>query len=265
VIDSALALRLGSVGHAQGPSAALVSALSKVGARLRLGVSAPNAGEYDVIVDANGGASTNQTDADRKPAAATSTNGLPVATWDGTDVLVWPNVQGTTKWGVACWVKPGTVSSAQLIYSRFNGTNASTQRVWQTGWSATGVMTTSVWISTAGGTGRNINSAGSTIAAGVWRFFYSAYDSSLGGDANVMHFLDGVAIAQSGNSNIGAGGTLGALQSSTGNAFIGGQSDSDTPASPLSNNTQTGPILYTMTDTLTVAEQLALMDQDRPI
>ena len=239
----------------------------KVAAWLRLAASTPNAGEYDAIVDTLASNPTNQADTDRKPAASTAANGLPIATWDATDILVWPlasNNNQTTKFGIACWVNFASVASTNMLYARFNGANGSTQRVIETGVKATGVMFTDVWISTAGGTGRTINSAASTVSASAWHHFYMAYDSSLGGDGNVMHFLDGAAVTLGSPANIGAGGTIGVLQAATGNAFLGAQSDSDTPAAPLSNGTLTGPNFFILNDTLTLAELAALMNFEKP-
>src|SRR5262245_38220476 len=91
----------------------------KVSGWLRLAASTAVAGEYQTVVDVlNAAAPMAQTDSDRYPAAATSTNALPVATFDATDVMLWPESPSrtsTTKAGLWLWYKPATVAGFQTI------------------------------------------------------------------------------------------------------------------------------------------------------
>jgi len=65
-------------------------------------------------------------------------------------------------------------------------------------------------------------------------------------------------------SNIGAGGTLGALQTGTGSALMGGSSNADTPGSPILAGGEIGTATLAFNDNLTAAEILALMSYKAP-
>lgn len=258
--------------HVRGPllnaGAFSPAQISAVAAWLRLAASTQSGGEWTSVTDVlNPSNPATQTDVDRRYAVGTSANNLPTAVADGSDMLLWPlasNNNQQTKFGFACWVQFAAVAAAdQILYAVFNAAGGANKRKIQTG-IATSQIRTSVWADEISSTGRNINSAASTVPAATWKFFRLQYDSSVGGDGCVAHYLDEVLIAQSGNTNIGAGGTLGVMATATGNAVIGSQDDQDAPTRALVNNSIIGPNVYILNDNLTAAQGLALMNFERP-
>lgn len=232
---------------------------AKLSAWLRLAASTPNAGEYDVVVDVLNSNPTSQTDADRKPAASTAANGLPVADWDGTDVLVWPvhasnnQVDNT---GFALWMKLTGVAAANVSIVELAGGTSATKLSMQV---ENAKARATAYIS--GNNGRTLTSTGNVFSAGVWAFYRLAYVSSIGGDLCLKLYVNEVAVTGS-YTNTGAGGTLGVLPTVTGNVLLGGQSNSDTPFfSPIGSF---GPNIYCIAGDLTAAEGAALMAFDRP-
>lgn len=231
----------------------------KVSAWLRLAASTISSGEYDAVVDVLNSNPTNQADADRKPAAATAANGLPVMTFDGSDVLVWPiTAQNyiTTKLGYWLWYKPATVAGQQtLLKPPLSGANVNL-------YGSGSQIQVEIYM-TPGSTGRFANCAALSLTAGAWHSIYMQYDSSRGGDANVVFYVNGVLKAMT-YGNLGAGEALGVLPSASGSMTIGGGSNSDTPSAPIANGGQIGPNLYVFNDNLTASEIAALHDFERP-
>ncbi len=64
--------------------------------------------------------------------------------------------------------------------------------------------------------------------------------------------------------NLGAGGTLGVLPSPTGNALIGGSTNTDTPVQPLANGSQLGPNLPALTANWNAAQIAAFLAFEAP-
>lgn len=240
---------------------------ASVVAWLRLQASSQSDGEWTPnIVDVlNAGSPVVQTDTDRRFAVGTSVNGLPTMVSDGSDVHVWPispALTSTTKLGIMFWVKVGSIAAAnQIFFAIFNGAGGASARKIQTGIATSGLQT-SVWVDAS--TGRNINSATGLISANTWFNFYMQYDSSRGGDTNVAHYINGSLIAQGANTNIGVGNPLGALVSATGNATLGGQTDSDTPGNPILSGGEFGPNIFIFNENLTDSQINNLSAFERP-
>lgn len=245
--------------------------VSAVTAWLRLAASTITGGEYDTVVDVLNSNPTAQTDADRKPAASTSSNGLPTMTFDGTDVLTWPlaaSNNSTVRWGIACWLRISNVSPVQHIYNVMsNNGHATTTRCVL----ACSSGTVQVAVYTSAFNGRSFTTSGA-LSANTWAFVRVAYDSTksaeadldgLTDDAKVRVFVNEVAQALTA-ADVGAGGTIGALQNPTGRAVIGAANDADSPVAPLQTASILGPNIYVMNANLASGQGLALMNFEAP-
>jgi len=254
------------------PGQALAAALGKVKREYSLVASTAVAGEYATVVETRGGTSLAQTDANRKPAAATAANGLPVATFDGTDVLVQTlesGNNGTSQWWIAGYFKPASLASAQGIYRCRTAGGASVQRLDVTV-NADGSLQFLAFVS--GFNGRSYTTPASLFTAGAWTFFYIQFDSSKtneadtagsDADAKTRIFVGTIARAITA-ANVGTGGTVSALLAATGTAIVGGNNDSSTPVLPILDGGQLGPRLYFGDAPLTVAELAALAGLEVP-
>ena len=236
----------------------------KISAWLRLSVSTINSGEYDTVVDVLNSNPTSQADTDRKPAAATSANGLPVMTFDGSDMLVWPLIaanNSTTKIGWAFWYKPASTSGVvQEMITIFNGSGGASAKKLQL-YQFSSQIFGEAYIS--GSDGRAANTPSSTVASGTWVWVRLDYDSSRGGDDNLRLYING-SLPSITYGNLGVGGTLTTLPAATGNALIGSLIDSDAGSAPLLNGAQIGPNIFTLNANLTAAEETALMNFEKP-
>jgi hypothetical protein len=235
--------------------------VSAVSSWLRLDASLESGGEWEEISDVlNGASPVTQGDSDRRSAVGTSANGYPTAVFDGTDVHVWPLTaanNGTTKLGFWIWFKPASVASVQHLVSIVSPT-ASAQKL--DIYANNAQVFCECYISgTAGRFGRT----GNVLSAGAWRAIYVQYDSNRGGDANLAIFIGGVSQSLT-YGNLGAGGTLTTLPVVTGNALIGGLTNSDTPSQPIANGGEIGPNLFAFSDNLTAAQIAALLLFEAP-
>jgi hypothetical protein len=241
------------------------SQVSAVSSWLRLAASTINAGEYDtianVLVPTN---PTNQVDADRKPAAGTSANGLPVMTWDGTDVLVWPRVasnNSTTQWGLMLWIKPAAnISSRQRIMHCTIGTNSDRLNV--------DIVAGGLGIgfyNTGGSSGRAWEQF-SCITPSVWQCIRVQFDGWLSGDDNVMQvFKNEVKITGPTFTDIGPHVDMTALNAGANGYLLGGGvTDQDAVIAPLLDGVLTGPNWFVLNKSPTAAQGLALMNFEAP-
>jgi len=224
----------------------------------RLAASTPVSSEYETVVEVYGGSSIAATGV-RKPAAATAPNGLPVATWDETDVWVMPldtsgtGNNSTTKFGFFLWFKPASVSGIQRILTiAIAAGGASAEKLQLYANNAT--LRCECYITNANG---RFGTSGNVLAAGVWSCIYLQYDSSRGGDACLRIYHNGNNESLT-FANLGAGGTLGAFQATTGNAFIGAATNTDTPTQAILNGGQTGPNYWSMDENLSTDEEARL-------
>lgn len=249
----------------------LTAALNKTKRYYRLASSTANAGEYDSIVEVNGGSPMTSSGV-RKPAASTSVNGLPVAVYDGTDVMLQPlesGNNGTASWWIFFRFKPADLGASQRIYSAVGATlsgSASANRCRFQIVGGTGLVAWDVFVS--GSNGQTYTSA-AAFAAGSWNDAYLQFDSSrtnefdsdgATADAKIRVCINSSFTALS-KSAIGSGGTVTALNAATGNATIGGSNNSDTPVSPIRNGGALGDILQGDTP-LTSAELSAIRALD---
>lgn len=239
--------------------------LSKVVSWLRLASSSQSGGEWTPsIVDViNAGNPVTQTDTDRRTAVGASANGLPTMVFDGSDVHVWPLSNSinnmTTKIGYWWWYKPATVTGTQRQLTVASTGGASLNKI-QT-YASGATWRTEIYIS--GNNGRVGTTPAATLTAGAWHALYLQYDSSRGGDANLVKYINGVAQSLT-MVDQGAGGTLTVLQQPTGNMIIGGFNDSDTPTNPIVNLGEWGPNVFIFNDNLTAAEIAAILAFERP-
>ena len=233
-----------------------------VSAWLRLASSTISAGEYDIISDVINTNPTAQTDADRKPAAGTAANGLPIMTFDGTDVLTWPlntagsGNNGVTKWGIFFFIKPAAnVGTRQRVFHNTFVTSSAKVTIDIAG----GGIEAALYKD--GVNGRDV-ACTTGITASVWQSVYFAFDGSQSADDTLAMrlFINGVQITPLTYTAIGTGPAMTTLTPGlTGSVLIGGSTDSDTPSSPLLNGVILGPNMYLLTDNLTPA-QLALLN-----
>jgi hypothetical protein len=258
--------RWSGAGARRGAGTFSPSQIAALSGWLRLTSSGQSAGEWTPsIVDIiNPGSPMVQTDVDRRAAVGTSSNGYPTMVFDGTDVHLWPQSpahSSTTKVGIWLWYKPATVSGLQVLYAVSNNIAGSTTARLSMYAQGTDVVV-SAMITNANGRQGNTSVAGA-LAAGAWHAMYLQYDSSRGGDANLALFINGVSKALT-YFDIGAGGTLGALQAASGSATIGGASDSDTPTIPIANGGEIGPNIFAFNDNLTASQIASLLAYEAP-
>lgn len=226
----------------------------KVSGWLRLAASTAVSSEWPTVVDVLNAGSPMTSSGVRIAAVGSSANGLPTMVFDGTDVHLWPLSpahSSTTKVGIWFDFKPASVAGFQLLYDveagvSQGGATASRLRLFTNG---TGLVA-QAYLTNANGRSFSVASA---LTNNTWHRIYLQYDSSRGGDANLALFVGGVSLSLTA-SNIGAGGTLGALQVSAGAALIGGDSDIDAGSNPIANGGQIGPNIFAFNDNLTAGE-----------
>lgn len=206
----------------------------------------------------------------RRPINQSASNGLPVMSFTTNHVLAAPLTaarNGATFWGMAGWVRPTNVSGAKAIgaVSGLPGGASAFKIIPYLSGSAVALI---AYIS--GTDGRNAASPSAVVSAATWHFVTFEYDGSgaTEADRNVIT-IGGVAQALT-FSNIGAGGTTGALPTPTGNLLIGNQQDSGAASTPFVG--LMGPNLYLFgskmagatSGLLTAAARTALMNFEVP-
>lgn len=246
--------------------------ISSVKRWYRLAASTAVSGEYEAVEEVLGGTDLSQTDADRKPAAATAANGLPVATFDGTDVWLQTlesGNNGTAKWWMLVWVKPADFGASQGLYHAMTAAGASAQRARLGIASGTGLPFFSIF--TSGFNGR-IYTAATALTAAAWQAVYVQFDGSRTGEADgdgdtedsKLRMALGTTFLALSAGDEGTGGTPSALLAATGTCTIGATSDSDTPGAPLRNGSQLGPNLFFGDEPLTDEQLAALVSFEVP-
>lgn len=241
--------------------------ISAVTGWLRLQSSTQSAGEwtnwFDVI--AGNHASYN---AARRAAVATSAEGLPLANFQTNDCASWPIAASnfnTSTFGIFLDVAPDATGTTQVLWCVANGTAAASHKVIVTYFLGT-TWTVDCYINDADGRSFTFASA---ATAGTQRRYGIEYDSSVGGDGCLTVSLNGVITSATGVANIGAGGSLGALQSVTGKLLLGNFNDG-AASSPL--NGKEGPHAFALTSKmagatsglLTTAQRALLAGYERP-
>jgi len=247
---------------------------SPVTAWYRMAASTPVSGEWQTIANVLGGAAIVQNDTDRRLAAGTSVNGLPIGTYDGTDVLRMPLSAtnfNATKFGVALHIKLANTGT-QYLFAIYN--NDATVRVLTWGIASTGKLWGEIYIGT-NVDGRYFESPNNVVVASSYLFLRLQIDmtrtaecdtNGATADAKLRMFVNESAVALTGSS-FGVGGTITTLRTpnlSTGAAVFGGVADTDNPPGPLDNNTAHGPNTYILLDTPTAAQGLALRNFEVP-
>lgn len=225
--------------------------LSAVSSWWRLQASSQSGGEWvsfsDVIT--SGFAIPN---AARRPAVATSANGLPLANFQSDDsvpVTIAAATLNRDTVGYFMWVAPDAIpASSQQLLAISTGAGAAT------GTFLTSFLFSDVWFVAffvdAVGNGRTFQVA-NAAAAGVGHVYGIEYDSSVGGDGCVTLSIDG-AIQTTVKSDVGAGGTLGTLPSVTGSILI---ANSQNAAASPSTPGKFGPNTFILTSKMAGATQ----------
>ncbi len=206
----------------------------------------------------------------RRPINQTSNNGLPVMSFTTNHVLAAPLTtarNGATFWGLGAWVRPTNVSGAKAIaaVTALTGGASAFKIIPYLSGSAVALI---AYIS--GTDGRNAATAGSVVAATTWAFVTFEYNGggATEADRNVIT-VNGVPLSLT-FSNIGAGGTTGALPTPTGNLLIGNQQDTGAASTPFVGLMGTNLYLFGAKMTgaasglLTQQARLALMNYQRP-
>jgi hypothetical protein len=234
---------------AAGRVSGLPSDVSAVSAWLRLAASPTSASKYTSLVDVLGGASA--TPVANGPAAATSTNGLPIATF-AAEVLQWglsAANNGATKLGFAFWMKLANTTGNKTIVTTT---------------STSGGASANKFLGFA--TGSSIrcddqtvdrHAASSTLDTN-WHLITMEVDCTQGTEAaKVIHTLDKVSQTVSFSSDTAWSSTLG---TPTGNMLIGASSTA--AASPFVGSF--GPNFYWLNRQLTAGERQILFDFEQP-
>jgi hypothetical protein len=236
--------------------------ISSVKRWYRLAASTAVSGEYPAVEEVLGGTDLAQTSANRKPAAATSANGLPVATFDGSDLWLQTlesGNNGTAKWWAFFYFKAGDLAAAQRLYGCRAAGGASANRV-DINLNTDGSLSFFVFVSALNG--RSYTTAGGLVTAGAWCSGYVQFDGTQPSEVD----LDGATataksrVAVNGDfealvaADVGTGGAVTGLVSATGTAIFGATNDVDAPVSPFRNNGQLGPNLFFGDEPLTALQ-----------
>lgn len=232
----------------------------------RLAASTAVSGEYETVVEMLGGSSLSQTDTDRKPAAATAANGLPVATFDSTDMWLMPlDASGTGNNGVNQWEwntywNFQTLTSTQYMLSVTAGTASVNKiRIFHVNPGDLNIVIFAVDNTTF----RTFTTDGTALTTGQ-HHLRVAYDKDGTQDATsptplstdkLRVWVDGFAIGMT-TADTGSPGTLGALRTATGSAVIGALNDADAPTG--GNRGSAGPNSFFGNALLTDAEAALL-------
>ena len=225
-----------------------------------LSASSQSGGEWTQFLDVKNN-NPGAINAARRPAVAAANNGLPVASFVTNDAVAVPLVAGinnqTDRLGWAFWVKVGNLAGFNTLLSISSGTGAASAAKIQLFLNGSNAITVDAYIS--GANGRRFTST-ATVAEDSWTWLRLRYDSSLGGDANVATFINGAA-ATGTYSNLGSGGTLTTLPTTTGNLIIGNINDGSASAALTGS---IGPDIFFLGEDPSVADELRLMNYRVP-
>lgn len=211
------------------------------------------ASEWETVVESFGGTPLTQVGAVRKPAADVSANGLPVATFDGTDVWRLTLESGnnsTAQWWMYFRIKPFDFGASQQVLSMMNGADgvaANRQRISVS--NTTGRVSFDIFVS--GFNGRNYATAGGlTVSAynGVYVQFDglgSAECDLTGSDTTAKtRIAIGNTFQALTPSDQGTGGVPTALLATTGFGTFGAASNTDTAIAAMRPGTVFGPAIF---------------------
>jgi hypothetical protein len=251
---------------------AVLAAGNVITAWYRLAASTAVAGEWESVTEVLGGTPLTQVAAIRKPAEAASANGLPIATFDNTDVWVQTlesGTNGTTQWWIAFRVKPVDFGSTQMIVGSTSAAGTAPNKLSVNMESITGKLVFTVFSSAFNG---RVYTSTNALTAGVWNHGYILFDGlrtaefdpdGLTADAKVRMFIGTVASPITA-IDTGTGGAVSALLASVGTAAIGAANNVDAPAGPLRNGTQLGPNFFCGKAPLTTAQLAAMVAFEVP-
>jgi hypothetical protein len=250
------------MGHARGSFRGLgfnPGQLSKISAWLRLAASSQSAGEWTSITDViNSNPATSN--AARRAAVGSSANALPIATFATNDCWSWPlnaSNNGTTHWGIGFWMRPASVGTGSLVLASIcDGTaGASLKKVLLE--QHFNALRFSAFSSGSNGRSLTISAA---LSASVWTWVRADWTSSRTGDDKLRVYVGG-AQASGSYADVLAGPIPTDLLAPTGNALLGNFNDG-VAAGPYAGDL--GPNLYSTGVDLTTAEDVALMNFERP-
>jgi hypothetical protein len=196
-----------------------------------------------------------QSDADRQAVGAT--NGGMVFTNDSLVLPMHASNNFTTGLGFAAWTKQPVSADENWIVGVPNPGGTTDWKFYSQYASSRRFL---LAFFTSGGNGRQFTTAVNAIpAAGTPFFLKWFYNSVPAGDANLTLTVNGVsALAGGAWANIGTGGTLGALNTVTGNYFIGNFANSDAGQAGLQGTF--GQDIFTLNADFTAAEETQAMN-----
>jgi hypothetical protein len=228
-------------------TAVSIALLGKVAAWLRNDATLVDPTSWSSILDGN---NPTQSVAARRPTA--DVNGhLSFATNDCYPWLLNGQNNFTTKWGLCGWMRQ-PVSALETLFCIYDGVGGATARKLYLQTNTARRLVFGAFIS--GNDGRQMMTPSNSLpVAGTPTFVYFAYDSSLGGDANIKIFIDFVEIGGLVGANLGVGGVLTTLPAPTGFALFGNLANSAGGSTPYNGTLSKN--WYLTSDTLTVAEQ----------
>jgi hypothetical protein len=241
----------------------------------RMGSSTAVGGEWQTIVDILGGAAMVQNDTDRRLAAGTSANALPIGTYDGSDCMRMPLHAGnfnSSKYGVALWLRPADLGT-QYLFSIISTDAGLTSLIF--GITTGGALWVEIYV---GGnfSGRHYETAVGALALNTWAFARFQWDATLTDEfdatgsntnAKLRVFVGEVAKPITVASSFGGGTAPTALRTpnlTTGAAIWGGVSDSDSPPGAVANGHRHGPCTYVFVATPTVQQAANIMAFEAP-
>jgi hypothetical protein len=238
---------------------------SKVSTWLRLAASSQSGGQWTSITDVlnNNPATFN---AARRTNVGASANGLPIQAFITArpSAMAWPLIAAnnqTTRWGLGFWFRPTTVAGGNqtIMLASPAVTNGSSSpgkfNLYKSG------VTLAFIVTTAASGSRQLSA--SVLAANTWIWQRWSWDSSRSGDDRFRLYVNGANVSGAGSyTDLGSGASFPTnLNAPTGN-IIAGHFGDDSTGSGLDGDF--APNIYTFSEDLTTAEDVALMNFEAP-
>jgi hypothetical protein len=232
---------------------------SSVGSWLRLAASTPTAGRYDtvanVLVPSNPAV---QTVAGRRPSVAASANGLPCASYDGSDYWLLPIVASNNNpavFGLHVYVKLTNTGARQRLVHAFFGA-AGPRVIFDVVGNGILIQACSVYPNGMQYEKTNF------LTVGVWTSLLFMINANGAANTDKLWVKKDGVLQTGGTFYLQGTGDMSVLATTTGSYQLGASSESDTPGSPMVAGTLTGPNwhLYNALPTVAATEAVRLFE-----